>query len=183
MANRETPINDFGLIIAYILPGLLALHGAGYLFVPIHQLMDPARQQPSVAGFLLVTLASIGFGLLMSTVRWLVIDTIHHRTGVLPNRWDFSKLQQNMGAFDLLVSYQYRYYQFYGNGLVALLWWWFVRRASLEVPILAFNMIDLWVCIAGVLLFLGSRDTLTKYYQRKSRVLEGDDDDHASLMA
>jgi hypothetical protein len=183
MATREAPINDFGLIIAYILPGLLALHGAGYLFPPIHQLMDPTKQQPSVAGFLLVTLASIGFGLLMSTVRWLVIDTLHHRTGVLPNTWDFSKLQQNIGAFDLLVSYQYRYYQFYGNGLVALVWWWIVRRVKLGVPIFTFNMIDLWVCIAAVLLFMGSRDTLTKYYQRKSRVLAGDHEDRASLMA
>lgn len=183
MPTREAPINDFGLIIAYVLPGLLALHGAGYFFAPIHLLIDPSRQQPSVAGFLLVTLASIGFGLLMSTVRWLVIDSLHHRTGVLPTSWDFSKLQENIGAFDLLVSYQYRYYQFYGNGLVALVWWWTVRRIELGVPMFAYSIIDVWVCVAAVLLFLGSRDTLTKYYQRKSRVLAGNHEDRASLMA
>ncbi len=183
MTTREAPLNDFGLVIAYILPGLLALHGAGYLFSPIHQLMDPTVQQPSVAGFLLVTLASVGFGLLMSTVRWLVIDFIHHRTGVLPNTWDFSKLQQNIGAFDLLVSYQYRYYQFYGNGLIALVWWLIVRRIALGVPVTTFSMIDVWVVIAAALLFLGSRDTLKKYYQRKSRVLSGSHEGTASLMA
>ena len=80
----------------------------------------------------------------MSTVRWLVIDTIHLRTGVLPNTWDFAKLQQNIGAFDLLVSYQCSYYQFYCNALVALVWWWTVRRVKLEIP----NAIKEWRAMA-----------------------------------
>ncbi|HQR05642.1 MAG TPA: hypothetical protein PLN21_02415 [Gemmatales bacterium] len=172
MHSRETPINDFGLIIAYILPGLLALHGLGYVISPIHQLMDPSLAQPTIAGFLLVTLASVGMGLMTSTVRWLVIDTIHHHTGVVADAWDFAKLQANAAAFDMLVNYQYRYYQFYGNTLIALVWWELVRHFQIGFGPKLWTFVDVLAIIACLLLFLGSRDTLNKYYQRKGRVLE-----------
>ena len=56
----------------------------------------------TVGGFLYVTLASAAAGLMTSTVRWALIDTIHHWTGLKEPSWDFSRLQEHVAAFKLL---------------------------------------------------------------------------------
>ncbi|MEZ6146946.1 MAG: hypothetical protein R3B91_16325 [Planctomycetaceae bacterium] len=43
---------------------------------------------PTVGGFLYVTLGSIAYaGMMASTLRWLLIDTLHHWTGLRQPRW------------------------------------------------------------------------------------------------
>jgi len=63
---------------------------------------------------------SLNDGLTVSTVRWMLIDTLHHLTGVPRPRWDFSLLQRHIDAYEALTENQYRYYQFYANMLTAL---------------------------------------------------------------
>src|SRR5262249_34955165 len=64
----------------------------------------------------------LAVGLTVSTVRWLLIDALHHRTGIRPPAWDFARLEKNVGAFEYLVQVHYRYYKFYANMVVALAW-------------------------------------------------------------
>ncbi len=54
-----------------------------------------------------------------SAVRWTVIDTLHHRTGLPPPHLDFSRLQANLDAFQMAVEHNYRHFQFYANMIVA----------------------------------------------------------------
>jgi hypothetical protein len=68
-----------------------------------------------------VTLASIAVGLTLSTVRWLLLDSIHHRTGLLPPPRNFARLGGKETAFARLEEDHYRYYQFYGNMLSTLI--------------------------------------------------------------
>ncbi|MFW6114310.1 MAG: hypothetical protein ACOC7K_01065 [bacterium] len=75
----------------------------------------------TVGGFLYVTMASMAAGMLVSALRWLVIDTIHHRSGVAPPELDFSTFENKHAAFAILAENHYRYAQHYGNLLVALL--------------------------------------------------------------
>jgi len=49
------------------------------------------------------TLASVAAGLSVSAVRWLVLDTVHHRTGVRQPSWDFSSFQRNRAGFVALA--------------------------------------------------------------------------------
>jgi len=79
-----------------------------------------ATDQPTIGGFLYATLASVAAGLTASTVRWLIIDPLHHMTGVPQPRWNFARLPESLAAFDRLIDIHYRYYQFYANTLVAL---------------------------------------------------------------
>ncbi len=62
--NAPLSNENFGLVIAYVLPGFVALWGVAY-FSPTVESWITASQQgaPSVAGFMYVTLASIGTGL------------------------------------------------------------------------------------------------------------------------
>ena len=123
--------------------------------------------EPSLAGFLDGTVEAIIAGLTISTVRWLVLDTIHHRTGVRPPSWDFALLEKSVAAFEFLVRIHYRYYKFYGNMVVALIWSYVYQGYHLGIRGAAY-----WV-LAGIF-FLGSRDSLRKYYTRAGRLLSGD---------
>jgi hypothetical protein len=118
---------------------------------------------------LYVTLASLGAGLILSTVRWLVIDPLHHATGVARPAWDFGTLQGKLGEFQLLVESHYRYYQFYANSLVALVmlyatWRW--RNSPDDV-----SGWDAGFAMVAFVLWMGSRDTLRKYYVRGNALL------------
>jgi hypothetical protein len=129
---KSVSSENFGLLIAYVLPGFVLLWGLQPV-VPAAGLAlgVSTGSAPSVGGFLSGAVAALGIGMTLSTVRWLVIDAIHHATGLPQPRWDFSRLGDRATAFDLVVEHYYRYYQFHANLLVALLAVWAVRRWSL----------------------------------------------------
>ncbi len=163
---------NFGLTIAYVLPGFVALWGVG-LFSPTVQawLEGSPAKTPTVGGFLYVTVASLGTGLTVSLVRWAVIDTVHRWTGIADPGWDFSRLQENIAAFETLVEIHYRYYQFYANSLVALLFLYGARRAAFGVFSSGLGWTDLGFALLAGIFFAGSRDTLRKYYTRVAKLL------------
>jgi hypothetical protein len=163
---------NFGLIIAYILPGFVALWGVSY-FSPTVAGWITASQQgaPSVAGFMYVTLASIGTGLTVSGVRWLVIDSIHHCTGLTRPAWKFVNLDDKLKGFLTLNEGHYRYYQFYANMFIAVGFTfaaWLVWSGN---GLRAAGWANLHFAVLEVVLFANSRDTLAKYYGRVAQLL------------
>lgn len=166
----------FGLLIAYVLPGFVALWGLGYVSPTVRLWLSAAQVTmdiPTIGGFLYVTLASIALGMTLSAVRWLVIDWINEHTGLPRPSWDDAKLQKNLDAYNLLRDIHYRYYQFHANGLLALL---VVLAARPRVPEgdnwLTFDLVDaVLVALVGVF-FVTARDNLAKYYRRVTDLLE-----------
>ena len=170
MAAAEGSVNDFGLLIAYVLPGFVALWGGTYVAGPLRPwLLGEAGGGPTVGGFLSTTVAAVAAGLTASTIRWLVIDTLHHGTGVRPPDWDFALLGERVAAFGLVVDHYYRYYQWYGNTLVALAWVLAARRWS--VGLAPVGATDLGILALMAVLYLGSRDALRRYYTRGGQLL------------
>lgn len=156
VANRE---KEFGLLIAYILPGFISL----LAFVDRSELVQSWVGQstgdaPSIGGFLFLTVASIFVGLVISTVRWLVLDTIHHLTGIRLPDWDFSRMGSKETSFVILIDIHYRYYQFYANSAIAVTVF-FVTRCF--VAGFAWGPLAAWLGLV-VVFYLGSRDTLSK---------------------
>ncbi|TWU55934.1 hypothetical protein [Rubripirellula reticaptiva] len=159
---------NFGLVIAYLVPGFIAICGASFQSPTIKSWIA-GDGGVSVGGFLYSSLAAIFVGLLSSTVRWLVLDRINEWTGIIRPNWDFSRLQANSEAFTLLNENQYRYYQFYGNSLFAWLFAYGCWRTAYLVSWPAWP--DVGALAISSLLFLGSRDTLRKYYERLDLLL------------
>src|SRR3990167_7181320 len=117
------PVNNdnFGPLIAYLVPGFTALWGASFFSETIREwLAGTTADGPSIGGFLYVTLAALAAGLTVSTIRWAIIDAIHHRTGIPRPTWDFARMQQHFDAYDRLERNHYVYYQAYGNMVIAL---------------------------------------------------------------
>lgn len=163
---------NFGLLIAYLLPGFVTLYAA-QSFVPglYVWLGTDSATAPTVGGFLYATLGSIAAGMFVSTVRWIVIDTLHHHTGIPIPQWEFRRYPQTMSAFDSIVEDHYRYYQFHANGLVAVTFAYITRLFVLSLDLEAKVMEGFAYLFIASILYFGSRDSLRKYYDRTSAFL------------
>jgi hypothetical protein len=159
---------QFGLVIAYLLPGFIALIGIAPLVSTVTGWLH-ADQTASFGAPVYVLLAATAVGMIVSCFRWLVVDRVHALTGVVAPTFNARALEENPTAFHYLVESHYRYYQFYANSLVAVLWAYAVHRWLHTSSLLGFGT-DVGVLILSVVLFTGSRDALTKYRNRSRQL-------------
>lgn len=161
---------NFGLVIAYVIPGFIALWGLSWCSESVRVwLQGTGSAGPSFGGAVYVVVASVGCGLVLNAVRWATVDQVHHLTGLPHPRWDDSSLQRNLEAFDYLVENHYRYYQFYGASLVACLLSygaWRIGGGADTTGGAEFGV----SLLVGVFL-ISSRDALRKYYSGTSLLL------------
>lgn len=163
---------NFGLVIAFVLPGFAALWGLSRVSSDVSFWLSGSGSgagDPTVGGFCYVSLASLAAGMTVSAVRWLLVDTFLSCTGVRRPRWDDSMLVEKLEAFEALVENHYRYYQFYANTFVALAFSYAVWRLPSTAHFLALHDVGV-LFLLGVFL-AGSRDALRKYYCRSAALL------------
>lgn len=60
-------------------------------------------------------------GMVLGALRWLILDRIHHRTGIQPPTRNFAAVHDARETFEYFVEMHYRYYEFYGHMLLATL--------------------------------------------------------------
>lgn len=166
--------NNFGILIAYLLPGFIAVVGISFHSDVIRNwLTASSDQSPTVGGFLYVTVASLAMGLAISTLRWLVLDTIHHHTGISEPQRNFKRLQETLSAYQYLVQTHYDYYKFHGGMMLAMAFFFLAYEMSNQ-------SVSTWMYLAFValewLFWLGMRDTLAKYYFQGDLLLQEFDD-------
>lgn len=167
----EITARQFGLLIAYLLPGFVGLAGVAPLAPTVAAWLQADRLAtagvgPSVYAIVAATTA----GLIISCFRWLLIDTLLHCTGLPRPIWKDQRLDELLEAFDYLVENHYRYYQFYANTLMAILWSYSVHRTIHSSPLLGSGT-DLGATVLCAVMLAGARDALAKYYQRTSRLI------------
>jgi hypothetical protein len=161
---------NFGLLIAYVLPGFVTLWGAGFVSPAVHLwLVGSTAGGPDVSGFLYTCIASVAVGMTVSAVRWAVVDGLHAATGLTRPEWDDAKLSERLPAFEALVENHYRYYQFYANMLVALALAYPTWRISAGAGL--FQPTDLGFLLVQAVFLAASRDALRRYYQRSAILL------------
>jgi hypothetical protein len=167
--DHQVSDNSFGLFIAYVLPGFTAMHGLPLATSSISGWSSIfTTPSPSVVDLIIVVLQATTVGLVVSTVRWITVDTLHHRTGLIGPSWNVAKMEHGVAMLELLIQIHYRYYKFYANMAVALL-------ASLFTPAVNFTWGTVFLHTALTALFLfASRDALRKYYQRTAVLFSAD---------
>jgi hypothetical protein len=172
---RDTYSLNFGLLVAYLVPGFVILWGLGLHSTTIAAWLAVAPQNaPTIGDLFYATLAAIACGMFVNLFRWAVVDTIHHHTGVRLPAWHFSRLQDRLGAYELLVELHYKHYQYGANMLIAIV---FAYAAFRSTPVgwsAGMGMMDVGFIVVCVILFLGSRDALRRYYRRAGELLDAD---------
>jgi hypothetical protein len=165
---RDISVNDFGLLIAYLLPGFTVVWGSA---VASGKMDWTALVQDgaSVGAFLSLTVCALAAGMAVGLVRWFLIDSLHHATGIPRPTASFTALSANVGAYTFLNDAHYRYYQHHAGMLLATLWVYGVWRYA--EPFRAVGLADLGALALAVLYFLGSRDALAKFCRRSEQLL------------
>lgn len=155
----------FGLVIAYLLPGFVCLLGVGSICGSVWVwLVGVGIAGPTLSAAAYVMLASIGAGMLASLLRWAVLDSLHHATGLRRPELDESRLSERLDAYHYLVEQHYRYYQFYGNTLIAVIFAFVMWRSSTWSAGWPWGWPDAGLALLITVLAAGSRDALRKYY-------------------
>lgn len=165
----ELSARNFGLVIAYFIPGFVALAGLAEACEPIRLwLVGGSDAGPTIGGFACVAAASLALGMTASAFRWATIDQLHHSTGVERPKLDFSRLTDCLEAFYALVENHYRYYQFYSNMVIATAFSFLTAIwGGRQMPAWAFAV----VLVIEAIFVAGSRDALQNYYERSSSLL------------
>jgi hypothetical protein len=161
-----TSSKQFGYLIAYLLPGFIALVGVAPLFPGLARWLRPVGSGDFGLGPpLYAVLGAMAMGLVLSCFRWVFLDSIHHAMGVRRPVWNDGKLQEVLEGFDYLVQAHFRFYEFTGNALVALVVAYALNRMLGTLPFLGVGT-DLGMVVVVSVLFTASRDALGKYYTR-----------------
>ena len=180
---KDVTAKHFGLIIAFLIPGFLCLWGLSFSYPTIKPFLGKLDESESASfgKFLYATLMSLSLGLLLSAIRWAIVDRWLHRTVKEP-RLNFCEAAKpdKYEVFQGIVDNHYRYYQYYSNSLVA------VVISSAAYMRLYHHLIGFWLTV-GVLallwvLYVGSRDALEKYYLRAAQVLGEVPDDQVGVV-
>ena len=160
---------QFGLIIAYILPGFIALVGVAPLLPLVALWLRPLSNGIELGPPIYALLAATAVGMIVSCFRWLLIDPLLRLTGVPQSVSNYRLLEDKLEAVNYLVEAHYRYYQFYANALIGILFAYLVNRFLHTSMLLGFGT-DLGVLILCAVLLAGSRDALSKYRHRSHQL-------------
>lgn len=163
--------SNFGPLVAYLVPGATALAGLSPFSATLRNWFALAPAEvATIGGFLYLTIASLAAGMTISALRWVIVDTLHAHTDLPPPTFNFSRLGQNVAAFELLISIHYRHYQFYANMFVAcaIAYAGFRAAVGTQIPL---GWIDVAFIALEFVFFAASRDTLRKYYERGQQLL------------
>lgn len=114
---------DFSSVIAFLLPGFVTFYSLIYFPPRASEVIVASLSRDASAGtLLLLVLFSLAAGVVVSAFRGLVLDGLQFKTGVNKPTLDYSKLinEHTLKAFNEAIANTYRFSQFYGNMLVAM---------------------------------------------------------------
>lgn len=106
----------FGLVIAYLLPGLGALFAIAMFFEPAAVLLRAFNDAQSTVGlFFFVVVTSLLLGMQLAACRWIVFEKLVNKKDQLsPTVFRALRLPENAVSFRILIDEVYRYHQFFG---------------------------------------------------------------------
>lgn len=162
---------NIGPLMAYLVPGAVALWGVSPFVPAVGQLFKcTVSESPSLGGFLYLTVASFAAGMTVSAIRWLIVDTLHAKTGLNTPGWNFDRLGDRASAYALLIDIHYQHYLFYANGTIAIIIAYAGQQLSAGL-VWTLDLIDGGVVLLVIVFIAASRDTLNKYYRRVEQLL------------
>lgn len=122
MQVQDVTATTFGFVIAFLLPGVVALFSLTYWHAPVADAFDTFLTTEANLGlFLFMLLGALILGLVVSPVRWLLYDVILSRWGRVygpkptSEEWQRLRESERFAAFRATIDETYRYHQFFGG--------------------------------------------------------------------
>lgn len=172
---KTLPGLDFGLIIAFFLPGFVAVYALGCFSPRISEVFSAllSKDQAFGASFMITVLA-LSAGLVISGIRAFALDFLHEKTWPSMPDLDYSKLNSEgkLEVFKEAINNTYRFYQFYGNMFVALAFLTCVRYGVVGVDIRSQKTVFLASLLALLALLIQSRATFRNTYETAHEILQ-----------
>jgi len=162
---------DFGIFIAFILPGSVAVYGLRYVSPRISALWSMLESGQIIVGpLILLAVAALAAGLIVSALRVVVLEPIFCLTGVQEKELNYQKLANpdHLELFKEMIENVYRYAQFYGNMLLALLFCTFLRYLVGNASICqttADKIVSLAIIGSLITIFVAGRKSLKDVYR------------------
>jgi hypothetical protein len=174
---KDLSSENFGVIIAFWLPGFVLLWALSYSIPGLTPLLIgynvTTKGSETIGSFLYLTVASLSLGMIVSAIRWLLIDHfLYWVVRVKKPTTDFANLSKpgTFEAFKGLNENHYRYYQYYSNTLTAIVVGFL---AYLEWGAVA-PTLRVWIAVSllAMALLLAAGDALQKYNTRVADILK-----------
>jgi hypothetical protein len=119
---KDVTSTSFGLLIAFLLPGLAGLYSVSFWSPAVRRLFQTFLTLQSNVGLsILVLLAALTVGLLITVVRWWIFERgLSRKYTLAPS--EFAKLDTDskLSSFRAAVDENYRYHQFWGGMFVVI---------------------------------------------------------------
>ncbi len=114
---KDVTTTSFGLLIAYLLPGTVALYGAVFWSQSLAEVYRTSLSAKSDATlFLLIAIAALVVGLLINTARWLFFErALCKEYRLSPDVFRSFTDEHKLQTFLLVIEETFRYQQFLGN--------------------------------------------------------------------
>jgi hypothetical protein len=154
---------DFGLIIAYVIPGFVTLYTISLYSEPVRSLLGGNTYVPQAGAIIPLIFLAIAVGIAVNALAWATLRHVIQATGVPRPDLNYALLTKEKSvAFQEIIQSDFRYYQYYTNTLTAflLLCMGYVLRSVA-------NRVEVLWLVATVLivvLFFASRDSLQRSY-------------------
>ena len=181
---------DFGLLIAYVVPGVLLLYGIAPFVPQLQELLTAGESQSAVVTGIVIGALSIVAGMGVSIIRFQTVDRTfsldipfsnydrypYHRS-IPPSEIDYGQLKKE-GALNAYLEAKLsekRPQQFYGNVLVVALVVSLVRLLGPLLTDVPRTGTALWIVAAFGAVFVlypASRHTYSKYVNAVRRINE-----------
>ena len=171
------PRLDFGILIAFFLPGFVSLYALSNMSSRVAEVFKAVllKDQALGASFLILV-ASLVAGIVTSSFRELTLDWLHNKTGASIRQLNYSTLAagKQLEVFREAINNTYRYYQFYGNTLIALMFLGVLRYVFAGFSVCQELVLFVVNIIAVLALFIRSRQARQSTDSILGQILDGE---------
>jgi len=185
---KDITTRSFGLLIAYLLPGIACFCYMSLWLRPFQDLLKNFMKSTSdIGSFLFVVLVALLLGLILNAFRWFIYEKIFLKGHSLSSDYFVTISKENrLMSIHTAIDENFRYHQFYGNlsliGLAALITFAFRLLGSVRS-----DLKTLWYAatIAGtailcviveIVIVWTAVESFFRYVDRGTKIMKGGSD-------
>jgi len=119
---KDLTVTSFGLVIAYLLPGLIGLYGLSFWSKTLKNMFSTFLTiQSNVGLFLILVLAALAIGLFVNGLRWLTFEVLFFKKyGPQGSYLKALSGERKLSAYRVVIDETYRYQQWWGGAMFVI---------------------------------------------------------------